>query len=124
MTHTLSPEAIARLETQQNIWFTSVRADGRPHMAPVWFVWFEDKIYISTDPKSVKRRNIEQNPHVVLALEEGTHPLISEGAARAVPAPYPQPLLDAFFKKYEWDINSDAQYNFVIEINPEKWLSW
>ncbi len=57
-------EVIAKLESQQNIWFSSMRPDGRPHLAPVWFVWHAGKIYIGTDPKSVKSRNIRRNPRV------------------------------------------------------------
>ena len=26
-----------RSETEANIWFATVRADGRPHLVPVWF---------------------------------------------------------------------------------------
>ncbi len=120
----LSEDIIARLESQQNIWFGSVRADGRPHLAPVWFVWHARKIYIGTDPKSVKSRNIRRDGRVVLALEDGTHPVICEGRARPVEKPWPEPLLAAFFKKYEWDMNKEEQYNEVIEITPEKWMFW
>lgn len=119
------PESvIENLESQQNIWFSSVRPSGRPHLAPVWFVWHEDRLYISTDPNSVKRRNVDENPHVVLALEDGTHPVICEGTARHVPAPLPEPLHAAFLRKYEWDVHTDAQYNYVIEVTPVKWLAW
>lgn len=119
-----SEELAAKLENQQNIWFSSVRPDGRPHLAPVWFVWHEGKIYIGTDPKSVKSSNIRQNDRVALALEDGTHPLICEGIARPLATPWPEALLAAFFKKYEWDLNKETQYNLVLEITPEKWLSW
>ncbi len=124
MAETLREEVITRLETQQNIWISSVRPDGRPHLAPVWFVWHEDKIYIGTDPKSVKSHNIRQNARVALALEDGTHPVICEGIARPVEKPWPEPLLAAFFRKYEWDMNKEEQYNDVIEITPVKWLTW
>ncbi len=120
----LSEEMVKKLETQQNLWFSSVRADGRPHLAPVWFVWHAGKIFIGTDPKSVKSRNIHHNPQVVVALEDGTHPLICEGIARPVTKPWPEPLLAAFFQKYEWDLSKEDQYNEVFEITPEKWLSW
>ncbi len=115
---------IEKLESQPNIWFGSVRSDGRPHLAPVWFVWHAGKIYIGTDPKSVKSRNIRRDGRVVLALEDGTHPVICEGRAQPIAKPWSEPLLAAFFKKYEWDMNKEEQYNEVIEITPEKWLTW
>lgn len=112
------------LEQQANIWFTSVRPDGRPHMTPVWFVYLEGKFYVGIDPASVKSRNIGRNPGVVLALEDGSHPLICEGIARIITPPLSEPLLGAFMKKYEWDMTSEAQYHQVVEITPQKWLSW
>ncbi len=120
----LSDQMIDRLETQQNIWFCSVRPNGRPHLVPIWFVWHNDKLYVSTEPDSVKSRNVHRNPQVVLALEEGAHPVICEGKARLLEQPWPEDLLAAFYKKYEWDLNTEAQYNRVIEVTPEKWLSW
>lgn len=119
-----SLEAVARLETQKNIWFGCVRPDGRPHLSPVWFVWYEDKFYIGTDPKSVKVRNLRHNPHVVLALEDGTHPLICEGTACILQTPPSAGLLSAFLRKYEWDLTQEEQYNLLVEVTPNKWLSW
>src|SRR5512135_1044359 len=105
----LDEEQIAKLESQQMIWFSSVRPDGRPHLAPVWFVWHAGKIYIGTDPKSVKIRNIRRNARVALALEDGEHPVICEGAARQLEGLLPEALLAAFFQKYEWDLNKEEQ---------------
>ncbi len=119
-----SPEAFAKLESQQNLWFCSVRPDGRPHLAPVWFIWHEGKVYISTDPKSVKIGNIQKNPQVAVALEDGNHPVICEGTAQILSSPYPEPLLAAFYSKYEWDIPADQQYHMVVEVTPQKWLVW
>lgn len=120
----LSREQIDRLETQQNIWFTSVRPDRRPHLTPIWFVWLGGKLYVATEPGSVKSRNVQRNPRVVLALEDGTHPLICEGQAQLLSQPWPEDVLAAFLKKFEWDLKEEDRYNQVIEVTPEKWLSW
>jgi hypothetical protein len=120
----LTPEAIQKLVRKKVIWFASTRPDGRPHLAPVWFVYFEGKVYIGTDPDSVKVRNLAQNPHAVIALEDGTHPLIGEGTTRHIPPPLPGPILEAFQKKYEWDLTTEGQYHYVIEITPSKWMVW
>jgi|WetSurMetagenome_2_1015567.scaffolds.fasta_scaffold245445_2 F420H(2)-dependent biliverdin reductase len=113
-----------KLESAKVLWFTSVRPNGRPHLAPVWYVWLDEKIYIGTDPGSVKIRNLRANPNVVLALEDGTHPVICEGEARILPKPLPETLKSAFFQKYEWDLDADPQFNMVVETTPRKWLSW
>ena len=124
MGSTLTPEAIEKLEKQQTIWFGSVRPDGKPHLTPVWYVWYAGKLYIGIDPNSVKSRNLQQNPSVVLALEDGSHPLICEGKAAFVLPPLAEGLAAAFLSKHEWDLTKEAQFNQVVEVTPVKWLSW
>jgi PPOX class probable F420-dependent enzyme len=119
-----SEKDIQRLQSQQVIWLASVRPDGRPHLVPIWFVWLEGKIYLGTDPASVKVRNLRANPEVSLALEDGVQPLICEGSARLLEEPIPDEVLSAFRTKYEWDVKADAQYHLVVEITPRKWLAW
>jgi hypothetical protein len=120
----LDNDAKTRLRTDQNIWVGSVRLDGRPHLSPVWFVYLDDKLFICIDPNSVKARNLAANPQIVLALEAGLHPVICEGTAASVPRPYPPLVTAEFFRKYEWEIDKDSQYNHLIEITPQKWLVW
>lgn len=124
MGSTLTQEAIEKLEKQPILWFGSVRPDGKPHLTPVWFVWHAGKLYIGIDPNSVKSRNLKQNPSVVLALEDGSHPVICEGKAVFVQTPLAEALASAFLSKYEWDLAKEVQYNLVVEITPIKWLTW
>jgi PPOX class probable F420-dependent enzyme len=114
-----------RLETQHNIWLVSVRPDGRPHMAPLWFVWHADKLYVCTAPDSVKSRNIRRNPHVALALEDGASPVICEGTAASLSPPWPAQVVALFKHKFDWDISPDDEtYNDLLEVSPTKWLMW
>jgi hypothetical protein len=120
----LTVEAQRKLETAENIWFGSVRPDGRPHLAPVWFAWTDGKLYICVEERSVKAHNVAGNPQVVLALEDGLNPVICEGTAIPFPAPLPRDIVAIFQKKYNWDISSDGQYDRLLEITPTKWLAW
>ena len=113
-----------RLEAEANIWLASVRPDGRPHLVPIWFVWFQGEIHILTQLASVKARNLLANPHASLALENGSHPLIADCEARLVPGPYSEGLAAAFKKKYDWDITTDGEYTGMFAFAPKKWLSW
>jgi PPOX class probable F420-dependent enzyme len=124
MAQSPSQEVLEKLQSHQVIWFSSVRPDGRPHLAPIWFVWHAEKIFVSTDPKSVKSKNIRANPRVTLALEDGAHPVICEGIAHVVPGPWEAELKAAFLQKYEWNLDEEQQYNEMIEVVPEKWLFW
>jgi nitroimidazol reductase NimA-like FMN-containing flavoprotein (pyridoxamine 5'-phosphate oxidase superfamily) len=103
-----------RLETAPNIWLATVRPDGRPHLIPIWFVTDNGHWYICTGSHSVKARNLQVNPHVALALEDGTQAYVVEGQARPV---NPEAEIVRKFKaKYDWDITSDSSYDQVYEI--------
>lgn len=119
-----SSHAIDKLIGQKNIWLASVRPDGRPHLIPVWFVWHQERIYVCIEPASVKARNISGNPSVALALENGSNPVICEGNAGVVPAPWSAAITELFNSKYGWDISTETQYTSLIEVTPTKWLCW
>jgi hypothetical protein len=114
----------SKLKNQHNLWFASMRPDHRPHLVPVWFVWHDNKFYICVAPDSVKAKNIEHMPEVVLALEDGSHPVICEGKAAALNLPWPEAVCAIFKEKYDWEISTEKQYTQLLEITPRKWLVW
>ena len=113
------PKTERRLQTEQNLWLATVRPNGSPHLVPIWFVWMAGKIYLCTGADSVKVRNLMQNPQVSIALEDGSKPIVLEGRARPIGAA-PQPVIEAFKKKYDWNISTDSEYNQVVEIEPKR----
>lgn len=119
------PDSIVkRLGESENIWIATVRGDGRPHMVPVWYVFIEHIFWICIAPNSVKAKNIATNPAVVLALEDGSAPVICEGKAAGVEKAWPEGIVIAFSEKYDWDILSDNEYTLLVKISPTKLLSW
>jgi PPOX class probable F420-dependent enzyme len=121
ITAPLDPKVRHRLTTESNIWLATVRADNTPHLVPIWFVWVEGKVYICTSADSVKARNLRLNPNVAFALENGNAPVVLEGCARFAPIEPALPaVIEAFQRKYDWDIRTDVTYNQVIEIEPMK----
>lgn len=112
------PPLDPRTETARNIWLATVRPDGRPHLVPIWFVTAAGRWYICTGSDSVKARNLQHNPRVALALEDGNQPYVLEGVARRVTPP---PEVAARFQaKFNWDITTDADYGAVFEITVTK----
>ena len=63
----------------------TVRADGRPHVAPVWYVLDEDgSLAFNTGQATVKGRNLLRDPRVCLCVEDDRPPfsfVTIEGAA-------------------------------------------
>ena len=53
----------------------TVRADGRPHVAPVWFVIDDDgTIVFNTGESTVKGRNLRRDPRASLCVDDERPP--------------------------------------------------
>lgn len=110
------------------IWYCSVRPDGRPHLAPIWHVWHANAAWVVTQASAVRARNLRGdgaqpgNPHVVLSLADPMNALILEGRA-AQANEQVEEIRPAFLAKYNWDIATDRDYQFIIRIAPTKLLA-
>jgi PPOX class probable F420-dependent enzyme len=63
----------------------TVRAGGRPHVAPVWFVLDGDELVLMTGAESVKGRGLRRDGRVCLCADDERPPyafVIIEGRAR------------------------------------------
>lgn len=70
-----------------------LRADGRPHGVPVWYLWEPPALWIPAFPGSRWPDYVRANPRVLLLVDEPWPPLRRvrlEG--EAVPAPFPEGL--------------------------------
>ena len=101
----------------------SVRPDGRAHLAPIWHIWHSERLFVVTQSKSVRARNIRHNPSVSAALPDPINPVIMEGSATfaSEATPLLQPL---FLAKYNWDIVTDHEYDTVIAVTPHRIMTW
>ena len=119
-------KALPRLEADKNIWLATVRADGRPHLIPIWYVWLDDIIWIATGRGTQKHFNIQHNPKVAISLEDGVKPVIIEGTAADADTPENREMLAPHFKhKYDWDFRTDSDEDWMlITITPAKLLAW
>ena len=63
----------------------TVREDGHPHVAPIWFVWNDGKIIFGTMDNSIKAKNIRRNPQVSICVDDESPPyafVIIQGTAK------------------------------------------
>src|SRR5437016_4353051 len=117
-------EARERLQNEQTVWMATTRPDGRPHVAPIWFVWDDDRAYIMTG--GVKLANVRHNGFAALNSEDGDNVAIIEGTARIVPIDDDrfEVIAQCFVAKYEWDIRDCEDGQQLIELTPVKTLVW
>ncbi len=107
----------------------TVDGQGRPHAAPVWYLYEEGDFIVSTGRGSQKHRNIERNPNVTLVADRRSLPYFAamvSGRAEIGP-----PLSDA--KRLElatrylggemgraYVASTEADSSVTIRLRPEK----
>ncbi|MFF8958905.1 PPOX class F420-dependent oxidoreductase [Streptomyces sp. NPDC014894] len=53
---------------------STVRADGSPHIAPVWFLLDGDELVFNTDKETVKGRSLIRDGRVAICVDDETPP--------------------------------------------------
>ncbi|MFJ4366933.1 PPOX class F420-dependent oxidoreductase [Streptomyces chartreusis] len=64
---------------------STVRADGSPHVTPIWFVLDGDELVFNTGSSSVKGRNLVRDGRVALCVDDDRPPysfVVIQGRAR------------------------------------------
>jgi len=64
---------------------STVRADGRPHVAPIWFLLDGDDLVFNTGKDTVKGRNLARDGRVALCVDDDRPPyayVVLQGRAR------------------------------------------
>ena len=112
--------AVKRLSGARNYWLATVRGDGRPHVMPVWGIWFENAFYFSTGPRSRKARNIEKNMNCVVCPENAADAVILEGTVRkaSLNGTSLRRIFEDYEKKYNWEMD-DSEGSFY-RVQPKK----
>jgi PPOX class probable F420-dependent enzyme len=72
----LSPTEIWKflMERPRTAKIATVRADGRPHVAPIWFERDGNDLIWTTWHTSIKALNLQRDPRVSLCIDDETPP--------------------------------------------------
>ena len=77
------------LDRARTATLATVRADGRPHAAPVWFDLDGHTLVFMTGENTVKGRNVRRDPRVTLCIDDESPPfafVVIEGQAEIAAA--------------------------------------
>ena len=112
------------LATSRNYWIHTTCPNGCPRVKPVWSVWFEERFYFSTNPKSIAGRNLLRNNSLAVHLESGDDVVILEGEAEQI---YNQEFLsrldEVYFAKYAFHLPQDDS-GVVFGLEPKSAFAW
>ncbi len=109
------------------------RADGRPHVTPIWIDYEKGSFYFTTRLRRVKGRSLMRRPYAVISIATDERPyraLIAEGETKQVKSDRDAWLL-RIAKKYgetegqRWFAYSRNEPDRVVmKLTPTKVLSW
>jgi PPOX class probable F420-dependent enzyme len=118
------------------------RADGWPHVTPIWYVWEGGRFVLSLGRSRRHLRNIAADPHVTLCVDEdprvtdltrsprsvvcfGLAALVEdEEGVRAGTRKVEDRYLPAEARGPELDELLWFEGRTVVEIEPVRWLAW
>ncbi|MFI6088205.1 PPOX class F420-dependent oxidoreductase [Streptomyces sp. NPDC051218] len=83
---------------------STVRADGSPHIAPIWFLLDGEELVFNTGAETVKGRNLARDGRVALCVDDDRPPfafVVIQGQAR---------LIDDLDKVRHWAGRLGARY--------------
>jgi hypothetical protein len=120
-----------RFGTERICWVHTTSSAGVPNATPIWCVELREVLYFYTHSGTVKARNVERNPLVVVHLESGSDVLIVQGSLIYLghPAQHPD-VVDLFERKYDHPEDrpflplADPIFDVVYSLEPRRAVAW
>lgn len=124
------------LKSQKVLRIATIDRNGVPHIVPVWYMYSKKRIYIGTNTKTEKAKNIKKNKRVSFCVDVGVHSpdiygIMGKGTGKLIleknkVSKLAKRILLRYFKTLE---NKSAQEllddtDCIIEITPKKLASW
>ena len=124
------------LKKQKILHLATVDKTGEPHIVPVWYMYSTNKIYIGTNTKTEKAKNIKSHKKVSFCVDVGVNSpnifgVMGQGNAKLIKDTHivsrlAKKILLRYFKDLK---NKSAQEilddtDCIIEIMPKKYAVW
>ena len=124
------------LKSQKILRLATIDRSGSPHIVPVWYMYKNNKIYIGTNTKTRKAKNVKKNPKVAFCVDIGINSpditgIMSTGRAKLIlQEPKVKSIAKKILLRYFTNLqNKSAQQllndtDCIIEITPKKITEW
>ena len=124
------------LKIQKILRLSTIDKSNFPHITPVWYMFNDEKIYIGTNTKNQKIKNIEKNNHVSFCVDVGVNApniygVMGQGIANIIlEIPKAKKIAKKILLKYFKTLENKSAKELledtdcVIEIIPQKYSKW
>ena len=123
------------LKTQKVLHLTTIGSNKTPHIVPVWYMYSSKKIYIGTNTRTQKAKNVKKNNKVAFCVDVGINSpiygVMGQGNANIIlennkVKQIAKKILARYFKSMQ---NKSAvklldDTDCIIEVIPEKLSTW
>lgn len=101
-------------------WLSTTTLARNPHAIPIWGAWYSSKFYFGGGPDTKNRKNLSNNPHIVVHTESGTKVVIIEGiASLEKDSQVNKKIIEIYKEKYEMDHPAP-----FWRVDPKKIFAW
>jgi Pyridoxamine 5'-phosphate oxidase len=101
-----------RLVDSHEYWLATVRANGAPHVMPVWGVWYELAAWFSSSGDSRKTRNIAADPRAVITNDNPLQPVVVEGLVERI---FGDDAVETFTRLVNTKYDTDYSVSFFAD---------
>lgn len=103
-------DVVSVLDQAEMFWLSTVRRDGRPHVAPLPAMWLDNALHFCTGPDEQKAKNLEANPRCVLTtgtdrFRSGLDVVVEGSAVRVTDQDRLQRLAVMWESKLDWSFD-------------------
>jgi nitroimidazol reductase NimA-like FMN-containing flavoprotein (pyridoxamine 5'-phosphate oxidase superfamily) len=124
------------LKSQKVLRLATIGKNKTPHITPVWYMYIGKKIYIGTNSRTQKAKNVKKNKHVCFCVDVGINApniygVMGQGIANLIVNDIKvkniaKKILTRYFKTLK---NKSAkelldETDCIIEIIPQKFSVW
>ena len=114
--------AVDQLKHARSYWITTIAANGRPHVRPVWGCWRDDSVQFSTGARHAA--NMKRDPRVTVNLESADDCVIVQGIGETTTDEIArQGFVDEYSLKYNWPMTLEFCDELFV-VRPHTVLGW
>jgi general stress protein 26 len=114
------------LKESEICYIATTKPNGDPHVVPIWFIWYQSKIYFETDKTTVKFHNLQKRNRTMLCFG-GKDTYLIEGSVKwCSEQELDFPIRQMYWEKYPKHME-DSYINektLLFEVIPDKEQSW
>jgi hypothetical protein len=133
-----APEVDEFLATERTCRVATVRRDGQPHVAPLWFVWDGTSLWLNSVVRSQRWTDLARDPRIAVVVDAGVQYNELRGvelSGAVVPAgdvprtAAPDPAIATAERLFARKYSSGAEFvpdgrHAWLRLTPDKLVSW